>query len=97
MVWHSPDGTDWSPMAFDNEATCTEVAITDVAPTTQGFLAVGRCDARAGFWVSDTGADWQLISTHHPVFTGEPQLILSNEEAVVVIGSEGIWTTTPIP
>ena len=98
MVWHSPNASDWAPIVFVDEDACTEASIADVTATQQGFLAVGTCDNRAGVWVSDTGANWHLISTQHPVFTGEPQVVLSTEKGVVVVGSESvIWTTTDLP
>jgi hypothetical protein len=73
-VWTSVDGRTWTALESDSFAADTDIRMTTVVASDDGFIAAGYVGTlagpiRAAFWTSPDGTSWQRVPDG-PAFEG---------------------------
>jgi hypothetical protein len=109
--WVSADGLTWSahPGAFPTpDVGMDTVAVTDVVPRGDGWLAIGRrdpfCNFECGFdpirayvWTSSDGAHWTRVLGQADLGEGGMDAVTQTADGFVAVGNShghaAIWTS----
>jgi photosystem II stability/assembly factor-like uncharacterized protein len=92
-VWISADGgTSWKRAAADSDAFPAGSRVSNVAATTQGFVASGSRPvngvARGAYWTSADGEKWKPVYAE-TVYEESPEILVAAGNGLVAIRSLG--------